>query len=69
MLNGVQGMVGDTALVTREILGEHHPGRVRARGEEWFAIPLDPDSSIAVGTEVVVADVERGLLVVYAPDS
>jgi membrane protein implicated in regulation of membrane protease activity len=62
-------MVGDTALVTREILGEHHPGRVRARGEEWFAIPLDPDSSIAVGTEVVVADVERGLLVVYAPDS
>jgi membrane protein implicated in regulation of membrane protease activity len=69
VLNGVQGMVGDTALVTREIQGEHHPGRVRARGEEWFAIPLDPDTSIAVGTEVVVADVERGLLVVYAPDS
>jgi membrane protein implicated in regulation of membrane protease activity len=69
VLNGVQGMVGDTALVTREIRGEHNPGRVRARGEEWFAIPLDPDSSIGVGTEVVVADVERGLLVVYAPDS
>ena len=69
MLNGVQGMVGDTALVTREIVGEHQPGRVRARGEEWFAIPLDPSSSIAVGTEVVVADIERGLLVVYAPDS
>ena len=69
MLNGVQGMVGDTALVTREIRGEHRPGRVRARGEEWFAIPLDPSGEIAVGTEVVVADVERGLLVVYAPDS
>jgi membrane protein implicated in regulation of membrane protease activity len=69
VLNGVQGMVGDTALVTREIRGEHNPGRVRARGEEWFAIPLDPDSSIEVGTQVVVADVERGLLVVYAPDS
>jgi membrane protein implicated in regulation of membrane protease activity len=69
VLNGVQGMVGDTALVTREIRGEHTPGRVRARGEEWFAIPLDPNSAIAVGTEVVVADVERGLLVVYAPDS
>ena len=68
MLNGVQGMVGDTALVTREIQGEHRPGRVRARGEEWFAIPLDPDSNIAVGTEVVVADIERGLLVVYAPN-
>jgi membrane protein implicated in regulation of membrane protease activity len=69
VLNGVQGMVGDTALVTREIKGEHNPGRVRARGEEWFAIPLDPNCNIAVGTEVVVADVERGLLVVYAPDS
>ena len=69
MLNGVQGMVGDTALVTREIKGEHNPGRVRARGEEWFAIPLDPESNIAVGTSVVVADIERGLLVVYAPDS
>ncbi len=69
VLNGVQGMVGDTALVTREINGEHHPGRVRARGEEWFAIPLDPDGDIAVGTEVVVADIQRGLLVVYDPRS
>ena len=69
MRNGVQGMVGDTALVTREIQGEHHPGRVRARGEEWFAIPLDPEVTIEIGTNVVVADVERGLLVVYAADS
>jgi membrane protein implicated in regulation of membrane protease activity len=61
-------MVGDTALVTREIQGEHHPGRVRARGEEWFAIPLDPTGVIPVGTSVVVANVERGLLVVYASD-
>lgn len=68
MLNGVQGMVGDTALVTKEIRGQHHPGRIRARGEEWFAIPLDPDGIIAEGTNVVVADVERGLLVVYAQD-
>ena len=69
MLNGVQGMVGDSALVTKAIDGAHHPGRVRARGEEWFAIPLDPAEAIAVGTSVIVADVERGLLVVYAPDS
>jgi membrane protein implicated in regulation of membrane protease activity len=69
VLNGVQGMVGDTALVTKEIQGQHHPGRIRARGEEWFAIPLDPDGTIPVGTSVVVADVERGLLVVYASDS
>jgi membrane protein implicated in regulation of membrane protease activity len=62
-------MVGDTAMVTREIQGEHTPGRVRARGEEWFAIPLDPEVTIEIGTNVVVADVERGLLVVYAADS
>jgi membrane protein implicated in regulation of membrane protease activity len=62
-------MVGDTALVTKEIQGQHHPGRIRARGEEWFAIPLDPEGTILVGTSVVVADVERGLLVVYAIDS
>jgi hypothetical protein len=69
VLNGVQGMVGDTALVTREIRGEHHPGRIRARGEEWFAIPLDPSLTIPVGTNVIVADIERGLLVVYAEGS
>jgi membrane protein implicated in regulation of membrane protease activity len=69
VLNGVQGMVGDTALVTREIRGEHHPGRIRARGEEWFAIPLDPSKTIPVGTNVIVADIERGLLVVYAAES
>ena len=65
MLNGVQGMIGDTALVTKVISGAHKPGSVRARGEEWLAIPLDPSSTIEAGCDVVVADVERGLLVVY----
>ena len=69
MLSGVQGMVGETALVTKAIDGAHHPGRIRARGEEWQAIPLDPAEAISVGTNVVVADVERGLLVVYAADT
>lgn len=69
MLSGVQGMIGDTALVTKAIDGAHHPGRIRARGEEWLAIPLDPDATIPVGMDVVVADVERGLLVVYAIDT
>ncbi len=69
MLSGVQGMIGETALVTKAIEGAHHPGRIRARGEEWLAIPLDPDEVIVVGTRVVVADVERGLLVVYAVDT
>lgn len=66
MLNGVQGMVGDTAVVTKTIDGSHAPGRVRARGEDWLAIPLDHVQRIEPGTQVVVADVERGLLVVYA---
>jgi membrane-bound ClpP family serine protease len=69
VLSGVQGMMGETALVTRAIEGAHHPGWIRARGEEWQAIPLDPDERIAVGTSVIVADVERGLLVVYAIDT
>ncbi len=69
MLNGVQGMVGDTALVTKQIRGAHHPGSVRARGEEWLAIPLDPNETIEPGASVVVADVERGLLVVYSADT
>src|ERR1700683_1585553 len=66
VLNGVQGMVGDTALVTKAIEGAHHPGRIRARGEEWLAIPLDPEATIPVGTDVVVGGVERGFLLVYA---
>ena len=69
MLNGVQGMVGETARVTREIDGTHSPGRIRARGEEWQAIALDPDSVVAVGTSVIVAGIERGTLVVYPVDT
>ncbi len=68
MLSGVQGMVGETAVVTKAIDGSHHPGRIRARGEEWLAIPLDPNQRIETGTSVVVADIERGLLVVYPAD-
>jgi membrane protein implicated in regulation of membrane protease activity len=68
MLSGVQGMVGETAVVTQPIDGAHRPGRIRARGEEWLAIPLDPSQRIEAGVRVVVADIERGLLVVYPID-
>jgi membrane protein implicated in regulation of membrane protease activity len=68
MLSGVQGMVGETAVVTRAIEGAQHPGRIRARGEEWLAIPLDPSERIEKGKNVVVADIERGLLIVYPID-
>src|ERR1700685_661331 len=63
VLNGVQGMVGDTALVTKAIEGAHHPGRIRARGEGWLAIPLDPEACIPIGTDVGVAAVGGGLVV------
>lgn len=66
MLNGVQGMVGETAIVTKEIGGVHRPGTIRARGESWLAVPLDPTETIEPGASVVVADIQRGLLVVYA---
>jgi len=69
MRSGVQALVGETALVTKAIRGKHQPGTVRLRGEEWFAIPLDPDSDIEQGSDVVVADIDRGLLVVYPSDS
>jgi membrane protein implicated in regulation of membrane protease activity len=68
MRSGVQGLIGETALVTKAIHGKHQPGTVRLRGEEWFAIPLDPDSDIEEGRDVVVADIDRGLLVVYPAD-
>jgi membrane-bound ClpP family serine protease len=65
MLNGVLGMVGETAVVTKTVSDSHQPGSVFARGEEWYAVSMFPGTSIATGTTVVVADVERGLLVVY----
>ena len=69
MLNGVSGMVGETAVVTKELAGPHQPGSVLARGEEWFARAMFPGTRIAPGTEVVVADVERGLLVCYPAEA
>jgi membrane-bound ClpP family serine protease len=70
MLNGVPGMVGETAVVTKLVSDRHQPGSVLARGEEWYAVALMPGTKIKKGTTVVVADVDRGLLVVYpAEDS
>jgi membrane-bound ClpP family serine protease len=68
MLNGVPGMVGETAVVTKTVSDRHQPGAVLTRGEEWYAISLFPGRTIPEGTTVVVADVERGLLVVYPTD-
>jgi len=64
MLNGVPGMVGETAVVTKELAASHQPGSVFARGEEWFARPMFPGQVIAPG----MADVERGVLICYPAD-
>ena len=68
MLNGVSGMIGETAVVTKAVSDRHQPGSVFSRGEEWYAVSLFPGTTIDAGTTVVVADVERGLLVVYPTD-
>ena len=53
------------AVVTKPVSDRHQPGSVFSRGEEWYAVSLFPGTTIDEGTTVVVADVERGLLVVY----
>ncbi len=68
MLNGVSGMIGETAVVRKPVSDSHQPGSVFSRGEEWYAVSLFPGTTIGTGTTVVVADVERGLLVVYPTD-
>ncbi len=68
MLNGVSGMIGETAVVRKPVSDSHQPGSVFSRGEEWYAVSLFPGTTIDAGTTVVVADVERGLLVVYPTD-
>ena len=68
MLNGVSGMIGETAVVKKPVSDSHRPGSVFSRGEEWYAVSLFPGTTIDTGTTVVVADVERGLLVVYPTD-
>jgi membrane protein implicated in regulation of membrane protease activity len=65
MRDGVPGMVGESALVVKTIRGKHEPGLVRLRGEEWLAIPLDPNAVIEQGSDVIVADIDRGTLVVF----
>ena len=68
-MNGVSGMVGETAVVTRRVSERHDPGAVRARGEEWYAVAMFPGTAIDVGAMVVVAEVDRGLLVVYPTEA
>lgn len=42
MLNGVAGMIGETAVVTKTVSDRHQPGSVLTRGEVWFAVSSSP---------------------------
>lgn len=66
MLNGVPGMIGETGVVTRTVVDAQHPGWIRARGEQWLAIPIDLSDPIEPGTTVVITGVSGGSLVVMA---
>ena len=46
MLNGVSGMIGETAVVTKAVSDRHQPGSVFTRGETWYAVSLFPGTTI-----------------------
>lgn len=63
LISGVAGLVGHEGIVVRAVHGVHHPGLVRARGEEWPAISYDPEAH-EVGAVVHIIEIERTRLVV-----
>ncbi|MGC1185158.1 MAG: NfeD family protein [Candidatus Dormiibacterota bacterium] len=68
MINGIEGMVGEEAVVSVAIPGRIHLGAIRARGEEWPALSALGDP-IAVGVIVIVLDVRDGHLIVSPSSS
>lgn len=63
MINGIEGMVGEEAVVSVAIPGKIHLGSVRARGEEWPALSAIGEE-IDKGVIVLVLDVRNGHLIV-----
>jgi len=63
VINGIEGMVGEEAVVSVAIPGKIHVGSVRARGEEWPALSAIGDP-IAKDVIVLVLEVRGGRLVV-----
>ena len=61
MVNGIEGMAGEEAVVSKEIPGAIHLGLVRARGEDWPAVSASGDC-IPAGTIVLILDVSGGHL-------
>ncbi|MGH7665877.1 MAG: NfeD family protein [Candidatus Dormibacteria bacterium] len=63
MINGIEGMAGEEAVVSVAIPGRIHLGAVRARGEEWPALSALGEP-IAKDVIVRVLEVRGGHLVV-----
>jgi membrane protein implicated in regulation of membrane protease activity len=63
LVSGAQGMVGQTALVTDPIEGEHQRGHVEVAGEQWPAISADGKPIKAEAT-VTVVEIRCATLVV-----
>ncbi|MGH7666959.1 MAG: NfeD family protein [Candidatus Dormibacteria bacterium] len=63
MINGIEGMAGEEAVVSVAIPGRIHLGAVRARGEEWPALSALGEP-IAKDVIVMVLEVRGGHLVV-----
>jgi membrane protein implicated in regulation of membrane protease activity len=57
-------LVGKVGLVTEQVDGHAHTGRVTVCGEDWKAMPADPDASITPGQKIVVLRVESAKLMV-----
>lgn len=65
LVSGAAGMVGQHATVVSEVSGQHQPGTVHARGEDWPAITYE-DEPLEPGQVVLVVELDRTRLVVMS---
>ena len=63
MLNGIEALLGEQGVVSADIPGSIHLGKVRARGEDWPAVSA-VGNRISTGEVVLILYVDRGHLVV-----
>jgi membrane-bound ClpP family serine protease len=63
VINGIEGMVGEEAVVSVAIPGKIYLGAVRSRGEEWPALSAAGDP-IPKDVIVLVLEVRGGHLLV-----
>jgi membrane protein implicated in regulation of membrane protease activity len=63
LVSGAQGMVGQTAIVTEAIEGEHDRGHVEVAGERWPAVSADGEP-IKADSSVTIIEIRGATLVV-----